>query len=77
MLLTAKNSTPDVVSGLRAGADDYVTKPFVPEELRARVRIGERIIRLEWENKAQAAQLRRVSELADSHGNAPVTLPTT
>lgn len=64
MLLTARNSTPDVVSGLRAGADDYVTKPFVPEELRARVRIGERLIRLEWESKHQAEQLRRAADLA-------------
>jgi sigma-B regulation protein RsbU (phosphoserine phosphatase) len=64
MLLTAKNSIPDVVSGLRAGADDYVTKPFVPEELRARVRIGERLIRLEWETKDQAEELRRASDLA-------------
>jgi DNA-binding response OmpR family regulator len=46
ILLTAKNSVADVVSGLRAGADDYVTKPFTPEELRARVKIGERILNL-------------------------------
>ena len=46
IILTAKNSVADVVSGLRAGADDYVTKPFSPEELRARVKIGERILNL-------------------------------
>lgn len=42
MILTAKNSAADILSGLRAGANDYVTKPFDPEELRARVRVGKR-----------------------------------
>ena len=46
IILTAKNTVADVVSGLRAGADDYVTKPFSPEEIRARVKIGERILNL-------------------------------
>jgi two-component system cell cycle response regulator len=47
IILTAKNSVADVVSGLRAGADDYVTKPFEPQVLRARVKLGERIVDLQ------------------------------
>jgi DNA-binding response OmpR family regulator len=39
ILLTARDSVPDRVNGLDAGADDYVTKPFSFEELRARVRV--------------------------------------
>ena len=38
ILLTAKSETEDVVLGLNVGADDYVTKPFVPVEVLARVR---------------------------------------
>lgn len=38
IMLTAKNDTVDVVLGLEAGADDYVVKPFKPQELLARVR---------------------------------------
>ena len=38
ILLTAKSETEDTVTGLNAGADDYITKPFVPAEVLARVR---------------------------------------
>jgi DNA-binding response OmpR family regulator len=38
LMLTARDSTPDVVRGLDAGADDYLTKPFAFDELLARVR---------------------------------------
>jgi predicted signal transduction protein with EAL and GGDEF domain len=47
ILLTSRNSTEDVVSGLEAGADDYLTKPCEPEELTARLRSGARILKLE------------------------------
>jgi two-component system cell cycle response regulator len=47
ILLTAKAAKVDVVKGLEAGADDYITKPCDAEELKARLRSGERILKLE------------------------------
>jgi len=54
ILLTGKGSKKDVVMGLKAGADDYVIKPFDKEELKCRINIGKRIVELE----------RRILELA-------------
>ena len=56
ILLTGKGSKKDVITGLKAGADDYVIKPFDKEELKCRVNIGRRIIELE----------RRILELAST-----------
>jgi phosphoserine phosphatase RsbU/P len=47
IILTAKGHREDVVTGLRSGANDYVTKPFDREELRARVQVGIRIVDLQ------------------------------
>ena len=47
LLLTARGQKRDIVEGLEAGADDYVTKPFDPYELRARLRAGRRIVELQ------------------------------
>jgi len=47
IMVTGKRETADVVAVLEAGADDFVSKPFVPEELRARVQVGARIVSLQ------------------------------
>jgi two-component system cell cycle response regulator len=47
VLLTSKDSKEETVVGLESGADQYLTKPFNVEELRARLRVGERILLLE------------------------------
>lgn len=57
ILLTAKSGKEDIVVGLQAGANDYLTKPFDREELRARLDVGVRVIEL------QRSLAERVSEL--------------
>lgn len=58
ILLTAKSETEDLVLGLNVGADDYITKPFVPVEVLARIR----------------SQLRRYSKLGSQSPEAPSEL---
>jgi len=47
LMCTVKNKQKDIVAGLEAGADDYVTKPYDPTELRLRLRTGKRILYLQ------------------------------
>jgi len=60
IFVTAKARTQDIVTGLEAGADDYIVKPFNRDELRARVRVGFRMLEL------QAVLADRVQELEDA-----------
>ena len=65
ILLTGRNSRDEVVKGLSAGADDFIAKPFHPEELVCRVRAGERVLSLETREVAIFA----LAKLAESRDN--------
>ncbi len=65
ILLTAKDKPEDIVQGLNAGADDYIVKPFNPQELRVRLRTGERIIQLQNDLIKAREQLQQ-SAITDS-----------
>jgi len=62
IFLTAKGRIEDIVTGLEAGADDYMIKPFEREELRARIHAGRRVLDLE------RSLSDRVVELEDALG---------
>ena len=47
LLLTARSQKADILRGLESGADDYLTKPFNAQELRARLHVGQRILNLQ------------------------------
>jgi DNA-binding response OmpR family regulator len=47
IILTVRGGTENIIRGLNAGADDYITKPFDTEELRARVQVGVRMLELQ------------------------------
>jgi diguanylate cyclase (GGDEF)-like protein len=58
LLVTAKDGTDDVIQGLEAGADDYITKPCDIGELRARVGVGQRVLKLQNELIGAQEELR-------------------
>jgi diguanylate cyclase (GGDEF)-like protein len=62
ILLTGRDSREDVIAGLNAGADDYIIKPFDPEELRARVQVGMRVVSLQNRLASRIAELQEARD---------------
>lgn len=61
ILLTSRDNREDIVRGLEAGADDYLTKPFNPAELVARINTGVRVLELERSLKMANDEIRTLS----------------
>ena len=73
ILLTAKSEKGDVVAGLEAGADDYITKPFNRQELRARLEVGFRISELQKNLAARIDELENaLSRVKQLQGLLPI-----
>ena len=73
ILLTSRSRKKDLVNGLQSGADDYLTKPFDPDELRARLQVGERVLGLQSELAARVDDLERaLSEVRRLKGLLPI-----
>jgi DNA-binding response OmpR family regulator len=63
IVLTGRASKEEIVQGLDAGADDYITKPFDTNELKARIRAAERMVRV------QETLARKVEDLKEALGH--------
>ena len=66
IMLTGRRETTDLVAGMDAGADDFLSKPFNRNELRVRLRAGERIIQLKQELSEQNQALSKANERMSS-----------
>ncbi|SHL33974.1 Response regulator receiver domain-containing protein [Desulfatibacillum alkenivorans DSM 16219] len=75
ILLTARKDPKDIVSGLEAGADDYICKPFNRLELQARIKAGRRVLDLQRALAAQVESLQlAMAQIKTLEGILPICM---
>lgn len=75
LMLTSRGTTEDLVEGIESGADDFMTKPFVNEELQARLHAAGRVIELERRLAGKVEDLERaLSEVKTLRGLLPICM---
>jgi DNA-binding response OmpR family regulator len=73
ILLTSRTEVEDLAMGLMAGANDYIKKPFDPAELESRVRVGQRMVKLQTSLAARIHELEEaLSEVKRLQGLLPI-----
>ena len=73
ILLTGRTNQADIVAGLESGADDYIVKPFAPDELRARIQVGTRVLKLQEKLAERVTELEAaLSRVKRLHGLLPI-----
>ena len=73
LILTSMSRPDEIVSGLEAGANDYIIKPFKAPELRARLSVGARMVELQLELAERVAELEKaLSEVKQLRGILPI-----
>ncbi len=75
VMVSAKEERQDVIAGLQAGADDYLTKPFEQEELHARLRTAQRIVELQRQLRGKVSELEKaLREINQLRGIIPICM---
>jgi phosphoserine phosphatase RsbU/P len=73
IILTSKNERADKIAGLQAGADDFLSKPYDPEELYARIGVGRRLIEMQDALADKVEELHRhIEQIKTLRGILPI-----